>query len=139
MRDVDGSVTLDTRRTDVETDAIRGSLTVSASDGRAALRGLSSTVTFKGERCSLDASFAQPAPLTADVTDAGVDVQLSGGALLDLEAAEGTIRAPAGAPETVLEDQRQRRAGPLGNGGPLVKVRTRRGDIEIRLSNSPGT
>ena len=137
VRDIGGTVTLETRRTDVETEAIRGALTVAATDGRATLRNVTSTVTFKGERCSLDASLSQPAALTADVTDAGVDVQLSGGATLDLEAVDATIRTPAGAPAIVREEERQRVTGPLANGGPTIKVRTRRGDIELRLAASP--
>lgn len=133
IRRVTGPTKLTLERIEAELEELEGPLTVSGDRGRLRIRNTEGPIETDTSRMELFLAPGRVVPI--DVTSEFETVELtlpSGGLTLDVQASSADLRLP---PETLKAEVRGEdrvASGDLHGGGPLVRLRSTRGDIVIR-------
>ncbi len=132
VRDVGGATTLQLERTDGEIERTAGPVRATGRSGQLRLREARGAIEVDVTRMEVLLAPAIPVPITATTEFDLIELTLpEGGVLLDAAVETGQLRLPD--PIAVEKtDSEQRARGPVRGGGPLVKLRTTRGDIVVR-------
>lgn len=139
---IKGALDVEARNAEVTVEGLdntRGPIRVNASSGAVGMTGISSEIRVEGRDTALDLVMVRAAPAT--IYSEGDDVALTlpgGGYRLDLAASEGTIEPADVVAGLGLEQgaDASRLSGAVNGGGPVVAVRTTRGNVTLRTRSA---
>jgi hypothetical protein len=133
-RAVGGTTRVESKRTDLDFETLRGAVTIEVEDARVTVRDHAAPITFTGERGRLALTLTAPAETRITAEDAPVEVTLGRGvgAAADLEVEEAALRLPEPLQPTAGPNAKQAFVAPLNGGGRPLVVRSRRGDVTVR-------
>lgn len=131
------NVKLNTTNGDVELSAehLTGSFRAESTNGRIRARGLEGTATVETTNgsISLDVNKLGADGISCDTTNGGVTITVPAAikARLSARVTNGAISTP-GLELAVAEQSRHRLDGTLNGGGPIIKIETTNGGIQIK-------
>ena len=140
LRGIAGEITIEARRTGVELRRPVAPVRITAFDARIDIRESRAPLRLEGDRSPTRIEVEIPAAISASMADAPLDVRLPAQAAATLEAVaiDARIRADDFALPVTGDDAERRLSGTVGAGGPLISLRTRRGEISVqKLSIDP--
>lgn len=126
---------IEARRTEIEVARTGAPLTVNVTDERITVNQAAAPVRIEGRRAEVTLTLAAPVPVSAATTDEQLEVRLpaNGGVTVDAIAVSGAITVGAASIKVTGDRETEQRAeGPVGGGGPVLTLRTMRGDMVIR-------
>ena len=106
---------------------------LTGSGGEVRVRGVRAPITAETTSTTLILSPGAAVPITAATENDRIELTLpDGGVVLEAKATNGDIEAPEGVVTIERHDDLVAAHGRIRGGGPLVSLRTTRGDIVVR-------
>ncbi|AWI08534.1 DUF4097 family beta strand repeat-containing protein [Ereboglobus luteus] len=131
------NATLETSGGDIETGAVAGDLAITTSGGDIKIKGASGAITARTGGGDIEAVLSEVTS-ECSLSTSGGDVELklgkSSGLLVDAVTKGGRVKTEGNLQIALLAggNGKNRLSGRINGGGPLVKVRTSGGDIEVK-------
>ena len=137
-----GAIDVESRNADVKLsklDAARGPIRVNIHDASATLDGVKADTRIDGRNSAIEVTMSGAAPIA--IYSDGEHVTLTppaNGFRLDAVVVDGRLGPDSRLAELGLEraanqdDQESRASGPVKGGGPMITIRTTRGDFTLR-------
>lgn len=140
-RGIGGEMQVEARRSNLELRSPTAPVRLTATDTRIDVRESRASVHIEGERSRTRIEVAAPAPISASNSDAPIEVRLprSAGVTLEAVATNGTIRADDFGLSPTGDESERRLSSAIAGGGPLVTLRSRRGDIVVQALATEST
>ena len=135
--DLAGTIEIDSQGADILLEKIEKAdplLKIRAVSGSVTVKGLSTEARIDARNAEVEIDVARPAPLAIYSEDGGsIDVTpASGGYELDAVSQGGEITVPENTVQTSTGSEEKRAAGAVAGGGPVITLRSARGDIRVR-------
>jgi hypothetical protein len=114
---------------------VRSPVRINATGGSVTMKDLQVETRIDGRDTRIDVTLAKPVPLSIyNEADELTEVTLpDGGYKLDALATGGKLTVPAAVADVKTDEKEQRATATVGGGGPMVTLRSSRGDLTIRL------
>ncbi len=134
--EIDGAVEIDAQGCDVTLDRLRktrGPVRVTAVAGSLTVGGLRTEGSFDARNTDVRVEAGAAAPLTIR-SEGGGSIEVTpaaGGYELDAATSGGDLALPEHTLTPTVEGQDHRAAGPVGGGGPLLRIHSDKADIVI--------